>query len=90
MADRDSNKPCWSHGLLKCIQRLDVDFFDIIQDNQTSLSNIDWGKHDDSISKITDIEWQSLSTLNPRNPGDNQGIGITLHYITLHYMLKST
>ena len=60
------------------IQRLGVKehFSDIIQDNQTSLSKIDLRKIDERISKITDIYWQSLSTLNPRNLGDNQGIGI--------------
>jgi len=78
MATRDSNKQCWSHGLLRCIQRLGVleHFSDIIQDNQTSLSKIDFGKIDECISKITDIDRQSLSTVNPRNLGDNQGIDI--------------
>ena len=80
MAIRDSNKQCWSHGLLRCIQRLGVVelFSDIIQDNQTSLSKIDIGKIDKGISKITDIDWQSLSTLNPRNLGNNQGSGIKI------------
>ena len=77
MATRDSNKQCWSHGLLRCVQRLGVEHFsDIIQDNQTSPSKIDLGKIDEGISKISDIDWQSLSTLNPRNLGDTQGIGI--------------
>jgi hypothetical protein len=78
MATRDSNKQCWSHGLLRCIQRLGVieNFSDILQENQTSLSKIDPLEIDKGISKITDIDWQSLSKVSPRNLDDNQGVGI--------------
>ncbi len=46
---------------------------DILQEDQTTLNKIDIGDIDRGISKITDIDWKSLSTMNPRSLGDNQG-----------------
>ncbi len=48
--------------------------------DQTPLNKIDMGDIDRGVSKITDIHWQSLSTMDPRNLGDDQGDGIK--YIT--------
>ncbi len=78
MVTRGNNKHCWSHGLLRCILRLGVveNLSDILQEDQTTLNKMDIGDIDRGISKITDIDWQYLSTINPRNLGDNQGDGI--------------
>jgi hypothetical protein len=71
---------CWSHGLLRCIQKLGVleHSADILQDDQTTgtLNKIDIGDIARGISKIIDIEWHTRSTMNPRNLGDNYGGGI--------------
>ena len=49
---------------------------DVPQEDQTTLSKIDIGDIDRGISKIADIDWQSRSTMNPRNLGDKQVDGI--------------
>ena len=59
------------HSKIRCHRKL-VRY----QEDQTTLNKIDMGDVDRGISKITDIDWQSLSTMNPRNFGDNQGDGI--------------
>jgi hypothetical protein len=77
MAVIDKIKQCWSHGFLRCMQRLGVTerFSDILMDNH-SLPKIDLGRTDESIAEITAIKWQELELLNPRNLGDDQGAGI--------------
>jgi hypothetical protein len=77
MAVVDKIKQCWSHGFLRCMQRLGVieHFSDILMDNH-SLPMIDLGVIDKSIAEITAIKWQNLELLNPRNLGDDQGVGI--------------
>ena len=55
MVTRDNNKHCWSHGLLRCIQRLGViENLSDIQEDHTILNKIDIGDIDGGISKITD------------------------------------
>jgi hypothetical protein len=67
MVTRDNNKKCWSHGLLRCIQRLGVveNLSDILQEDQNSLIKMDIGDIDRGISKIADIDWQSRKTMTP-------------------------
>ncbi len=55
MVTRDNNTHCWSHGLLKCIQRLGViENLSDTQEDHTILNKIDIGDIDGGISKITD------------------------------------
>ena len=77
MAVIDKNKHCWSHGFLRCIQRIGAieHISDVLIDNN-SLLKIDLGMIDDSIAQITDIKWQELESLNPRALSDDQGRGI--------------
>jgi hypothetical protein len=48
MVTRDNNEHHWSHGLLRCIQRLGVveNLSDILQEDQTTLNKIDIGDID--------------------------------------------
>jgi hypothetical protein len=77
MAVIDKIKQCWSHGFLRCMQRLGIieRFSDILMDNH-SLPKIDLGVIDKSIAEITAIKWQNLELMNPRSLGDDQGVGI--------------
>ena len=52
MVTRDNNKQCWSHGLLRCIQRLGVieNLSDVLQEDQTSPVKIDIGGIERGIS----------------------------------------
>ena len=77
MAVIDKNKHCWSRGFLRCIQRIGVieHISDVLIDNN-SLLKIDLGMIDESIAQITDIKWQELESLNPRDLSDDQGRGI--------------
>ena len=79
MACGDKNKHCWSHGLLRCIQRLGVieHFSDVLQAGpQPSLSKIDLELTENMIAKISSPNWESLQAQHPRALDDDHGGGI--------------
>ncbi len=59
---------------------------DILPKDQTTLNKIDIGDIDRGIYKITDIDWQSRSTMNRRNLGDDQGEGIISITVGAHHL----